>query len=53
MSTDIVDGFEASGNFDSVSQQGHIEINTTLSITTPSVPTICLVMGINSFFLPN
>ncbi|XP_018311602.1 uncharacterized protein [Mycetomoellerius zeteki] len=47
MRTDIiVEDFEASGNFDSsVSQQGHIEINTTLSVTTPSVPTICLVMG--------
>lgn len=46
MSTDVVDGFEASGNFDpSVGQQGHIEINTTLSTTTPSAPTICLVMG--------
>ncbi|XP_024874301.1 uncharacterized protein LOC112456160 [Temnothorax curvispinosus] len=46
MSTDIVDGFEASGNFDSsVSQQGHKEINGTLSSTTPSAPAICLVMG--------
>lgn len=48
MSTDIVDGFEASENFDSsVSQQGHKEINNTLSNTTPFAPITCLVMGIN------
>ncbi|XP_011873474.1 PREDICTED: uncharacterized protein LOC105565136 [Vollenhovia emeryi] len=46
MSTDIVDGFEASGNFDSsINQEEHKEINATLSSTTPSAPTICLVMG--------
>ncbi|XP_011642002.1 uncharacterized protein LOC105430239 [Pogonomyrmex barbatus] len=46
-STDIVDDSEASGDFDSSvsSQQGHIEMNTTLSNTTPSIPTTCLVMG--------
>lgn len=48
MSTDIVDGSEASGNFDSpANQQGHVEINATLATTMSSQPTTCLVMGIN------
>lgn len=45
MNTDIVDDFEASGDFDSsIGQQGHVETNATLSITSP-VPITCLVMG--------
>lgn len=46
MNTDIVDDFQASGDSDSsIGQQGHVEINATLSITSP-VPITCLVMGI-------
>ncbi|KAL6433673.1 hypothetical protein ACFW04_005743 [Cataglyphis niger] len=42
---DIVNDFEASENFDSsIRQQGHVETNATLSITSP-VPITCLVMG--------
>ncbi|KAM0727216.1 hypothetical protein ACS0PU_007377 [Formica fusca] len=45
MNTDIVDDFEASGDFDSsIGQQGHVETNATLSITSP-VPITCLIMG--------
>lgn len=49
-STDVADGFEASGDTAADSppagQQGRVEINATSSTTSPSVLTTCLVMGI-------
>ncbi|XP_011150585.1 uncharacterized protein LOC105189892 [Harpegnathos saltator] len=48
-STDIADGFEASGDPAAanslIGQQGHVEINATSATATPSAPTTCLVMG--------
>ncbi|KAL0122536.1 hypothetical protein PUN28_007323 [Cardiocondyla obscurior] len=43
MGTDIVDGFKASGNFDSANQQRK-EVNVASS-STSSAPTVCVVMG--------
>lgn len=52
-STDVADGFEASGDAAAESpigqQQGHVEMNATSTTATPSAPATCLVMGISNF----
>ncbi|XP_020291075.1 uncharacterized protein LOC109858344 [Pseudomyrmex gracilis] len=46
MSTDIVDGFGASGDSElQIDQRGQIEINATSSTAMSSLPTTCIVMG--------
>ncbi|RLU17908.1 hypothetical protein DMN91_010147 [Ooceraea biroi] len=47
VNTDIIDGFEASGDPESppISQQGHVEVNVTSLTTASPAPTICVVMG--------